>query len=29
MAAMSIPVVPLKKDFLHSYERVITELGQL
>ncbi|MDB5056919.1 MAG: hypothetical protein JWO59_391 [Chloroflexi bacterium] len=29
MAAMSIPVVPLKKDFLHAYERVITELGQL
>jgi hypothetical protein len=27
--AIGIPVVPLKKDFLHAYERVITELGQL
>jgi hypothetical protein len=27
--ALGIPVVPLKRDFLHAYERVITELGQL
>jgi hypothetical protein len=27
--ALGIPLVPLKKDFLHAYERVITELGQL
>jgi hypothetical protein len=26
---MSIPVLPLKRDFLHAYERVISELGQL
>jgi hypothetical protein len=26
---MGIPVVPLKRDFLHAYERVISELGQL
>ncbi len=27
--ALKIPLIPLKKDFLHAYERVITELGQL
>jgi hypothetical protein len=27
--ALGIPVIQLKKDFLHAYERVITELGQL
>ena len=27
--ALNIPIIPLKKDFLHAYERVITELGQL
>jgi len=27
--ALSIPILPLKRDFLHAYERVITELGQL
>jgi hypothetical protein len=26
---LGIPIVPLKRDFLHAYERVITELGQL
>lgn len=26
---MHIPVIPLKRDFLFSYERVITELGQI
>ena len=29
VAALDIPLIPLKKDFLHAYERVITELGQL
>ena len=26
---MGIPIIPLKRDFLYAYERVITELGQL
>jgi hypothetical protein len=26
---MNIPIIPLKRDFLHGYERVITELGQI
>jgi hypothetical protein len=26
---MGIPVIALKRDFLHGYERVITELGQI
>jgi hypothetical protein len=26
---MGIPVLPLKRDFLHAYERVISELGRL
>lgn len=26
---MKLPIVPLKRDFLHAYERVITELGQI
>lgn len=26
---MNIPIIPLKRDFLHAYERVITELGQI
>ena len=29
LVEMGIPVIPLKKDFLHAYERVITELGQI
>ena len=29
LEAMGIPIIPLKRDFLHAYERVITELGQL
>jgi hypothetical protein len=29
LEAMDIPIVPLKHDFLHAYERVITELGQI
>jgi hypothetical protein len=29
LEALNIPIIPLKKDFLHAYERVITELGQL
>ncbi len=29
LEALNIPLVPLKRDFLHAYERVITELGQL
>lgn len=29
LAEMAIPVIPLKRDFLHAYERVISELGQL
>ena len=24
-----IPIIPLKRDFLMAYERVITELGQI
>ena len=26
---MGIPIIPLKRDFLMAYERVITELGQI
>jgi hypothetical protein len=29
LEALAIPIIPLKRDFLHAYERVITELGQL
>lgn len=29
LEALNIPIISLKKDFLHAYERVITELGQL
>ncbi|HVA89623.1 MAG TPA: hypothetical protein VNL71_07245 [Chloroflexota bacterium] len=29
LADLGIPVVPLKRDFLMGYERVITELGQI
>jgi hypothetical protein len=29
LEALDIPIIPLKRDFLHAYERVITELGQL
>lgn len=26
---LGIPIIPLKKDFIFAYERVITELGQI
>ena len=26
---LNIPIIPLKRDFLYAYERVITELGQI
>lgn len=29
LEALGIPIIALKKDFLHAYERVITELGQI
>jgi hypothetical protein len=29
LAEMEIPIIPLKRDFLMAYERVITELGQI
>jgi len=29
LEAMGIPIIRLKRDFLHAYERVITELGQI
>jgi hypothetical protein len=29
LEALNIPIIQLKRDFLHAYERVITELGQL
>ena len=29
LTEMGIPIIPLKRDFLMAYERVITELGQI
>ncbi|HVC83388.1 MAG TPA: hypothetical protein VNL35_23090 [Chloroflexota bacterium] len=29
LADLGIPIIPLKRDFLMGYERVITELGQI
>lgn len=29
LAELGIPIIPLKRDFLMAYERVITDLGQI
>jgi hypothetical protein len=29
LTELNIPIIPLKRDFLMAYERVITELGQI